>query len=220
MNDEFSQQLSRRDDAVRGYPLAQRDGTALITDAPLGGERDDDDAIDLREYWHILLKRRWVVFWFFVVVVVAAAVITAMMTPMYQAQLTLQIERDTLKVTQFEGVTPTETGWNSNQFYRTQYELLKSRSLAERVVQDLDLDRHPAFKPQPRDDDALDPWQRLVGVVTGAAGEESGGDRMVVLGGPADSSEDFPGEDTDMGSRKVTLGSQKVSTAGTAIARP
>ena len=75
---------------------------------------------------------------------VLALVLTLLMTPMFRASSTLQIERDAIKVVNVEGLTPAESPMDRD-FYQTQYELLQSRSLALRVIQDLKLVRAPQF---------------------------------------------------------------------------
>ena len=64
----------------------------------------------------------------------------------YQATTTIQIERRNLTPLS-NGQNPwLENYWNM-EFYPTQYELLQSRGLAERVVKSLDLMEDPAFNP-------------------------------------------------------------------------
>ena len=74
-------------------------------------------------------------------------VLTLLATPIYRARTMLQIERESVKVLNVEGVTDGETtGAAANDFYQTQYQLLSSQSLAQRVVQDLALTNDPKFK--------------------------------------------------------------------------
>jgi len=98
---------------------------------------------------------------------------TLLMTPIYRATTSLQIERDTIKVVDVEGVTPVE-GPGGNDFYQTQYELLKSRALAQRVASQLDLaegDRLERIAPR-------SPWSALGGLFSrrqdSAAEDDSG----------------------------------------------
>ncbi len=109
-------------------------------------QRDhDDDTIDLRRYWEIIVKRKWTVFTFFLIVVVGVMTATFLMTKVYRAALTLQIDQQDTKVMDIQGVTPNETPAGSKDFYQTQYELLQSRSLAERVIDQLNLGDNPLF---------------------------------------------------------------------------
>ncbi|UXI66400.1 GumC family protein [Tahibacter amnicola] len=93
-----------------------------------------DDPVNLLSYWQILLKRKWVVLSVLATTVVVVLLITLMTPSTYRATATLQIDRDTIKVIQGDGLMPAE-GLGDRDFYQTQYELLKSRTLAERVVE-------------------------------------------------------------------------------------
>lgn len=102
----------------------------------MSAEQEEEDVIDLREYWNVLLRRKWTVIIVMIVLLVGTFIATAMMTPVYRATTVLQIERDTGDVLEYKGVTAEESGWSSD-FYQTQYELLKSRALASRVIDQL-----------------------------------------------------------------------------------
>jgi len=95
---------------------------------------DDEDVLDLRQYWQVIVKRKWLVLGFFAIVMIAVTAGTLLMTPIYRATTVVQIEREAAKVLDFKDAAQTETQ-GDRDFYQTQYELLKSRSLAERVVQ-------------------------------------------------------------------------------------
>jgi len=101
---------------------------------------DDEDAIDLRKYWNVIVHRKWTIIITLIVVVIGALIKTYTTTPTYRAKLLLQIERPSgsRNVLGFEGAK-SESPY-SYDFYATQYELLKSRSLAKRVVDQLGLD--------------------------------------------------------------------------------
>ncbi|NLA66849.1 MAG: polysaccharide biosynthesis tyrosine autokinase [Gammaproteobacteria bacterium] len=112
-------------------------GTALALDL-FNEKRVDEDEIDLLAYWRILVKRRWLVLGVLGTVVALALVATLMMPPVYRATATLQIDRESLQVMQIEGVGTAEGA--APDFLQTQYELLKSRTLAERVANELGID--------------------------------------------------------------------------------
>ncbi|WP_374473710.1 GumC family protein [Arenimonas sp.] len=127
----------------------------------------DSDEIDLLSYWRILVKRRWTVLGAAGIVLVTALVGTLLMTPIYRASTSLQIDRDSIKVVDVEGVTPVE-GAGGNDFFQTQYELLKSRALAERVASQLGLaDGDQLERLAPRS-----PWGALAGLFSGGGEEE------------------------------------------------
>jgi capsular exopolysaccharide synthesis family protein len=111
--------------------LALRPGTTALDlfEEPRG----DAAEIDLMAYWQMLLKRRWLILGITASVLAAALLVTLLTPPVYRATATLQIDRETMQIVLVEGVTSTE-GTSSGDFYQTQYELLKSRALAERVA--------------------------------------------------------------------------------------
>lgn len=123
------------------------------------------DEVDFRAYLRVLIKRRWTVLGAAAIVLLTVFVGTLLMTPIYRASATLQIERDTIKVVDVGAMTPLEGGGDKD-FYQTQYELLKSRSLMQRVVDQIGLAASGELEriTQPK---SL--WSRLAGWFSGAA---------------------------------------------------
>ncbi|MFI4975588.1 MAG: GumC family protein [Caulobacterales bacterium] len=101
--------------------------------------------IDLLEYGRILLKNRWVIAASMVLALAAGAAITWMMQPLYSAQSTVQIDREAAKVVNVQDVTPSDELVSAEEFFQTQYGLLRSRSLAMKVDDALHLSRDDAF---------------------------------------------------------------------------
>jgi capsular exopolysaccharide synthesis family protein len=95
--------------------------------------------IDLAAYWRLALKYRFLIVGCFLGALVVGATVTLLTTPIYTAQATLQIDREAARVLDTEDVTPTENMMGGEEFFQTQYGLLRSRSLAERVVESLGL---------------------------------------------------------------------------------
>ena len=106
-------------------------------------ESEGGDGFDLREYWRILNKRKWVVISVLVACVALGAIYTLMKTPLYTATVRLQIDRNVTKVVEGGNVTPMES--SGLEFLKTQYELLQSRTLAERVATSLRLGDDESF---------------------------------------------------------------------------
>lgn len=120
------------------------------TPARASGAEHDNDEIDLLQYWQIVRDRRWVILGAALAGLLLALALSLLATPIFRASSMLQIERDTIKLFDFQGLQPTESP-NDRDFYQTQYELLKSRSLAQRVIQDLDLTRQPLYRDRVED---------------------------------------------------------------------
>jgi capsular exopolysaccharide synthesis family protein len=109
----------------------------------LGPPRPGNKAIDLLAYWQMLLKRRWLVLGIMASGLALALLVTLLTPPVYRASATLQIDREAMQIVLVEGVTSGEA--SGGDFFQTQYELLKSRALAERVTNKLHLANSPAL---------------------------------------------------------------------------
>ena len=138
--DDGSRLPARLDPAAAQALAPYRSSNTLALE--LQEERRDDDEIDLLAYWRILVKRRWLVLGILTGVVALALLKTLMATPIYRATSVLQLEKAGTQVVQVEGIQPDSDryGWDPD-FLQTQYELLQSRSLAERVADELNLDQ-------------------------------------------------------------------------------
>jgi capsular exopolysaccharide synthesis family protein len=108
-------------------------------------EKGEDD-IELLKLWRSIWNRKVAICAFTGVMVVGAVVVSFSMTPVYRAQVSVMIDAKGAKAISFDPTTTASDG-TSSQYMETQFELLKSRSLAERVVQELNLTRSPQFAP-------------------------------------------------------------------------
>jgi uncharacterized protein involved in exopolysaccharide biosynthesis len=112
-----------------------------------GADAPEESGLDLLHYWRILNKRKWLTLGITGAFVVLGAVRTLMETPLYTATVRLQIDRHVAKVVEGGNVNPVEG--SDFEFLRTQYELLQSRTMAERVASAVKLGNDPDFfKPR------------------------------------------------------------------------
>jgi succinoglycan biosynthesis transport protein ExoP len=99
----------------------------------------------IRRYWRIFYKHRWIVLGI-IAACVSIALIVGMLTQVqYTATVRIQVAREAAKVVDIEQVDEEQSGGTSLEFYQTQYALLKSRSLSEAVVRDLNLANTPLY---------------------------------------------------------------------------
>jgi capsular exopolysaccharide synthesis family protein len=120
--------------------LAQRHAITPHAAAGLAAAERLEHSFNLRDLLRIFLKRKWTILIIFGVFAVFSVVRTYMAQPVYRASTTVQIERFTPRVMDYKEVTPGETDYSDSvDFYTTNYELLKSRTLSERAVEDLGL---------------------------------------------------------------------------------
>lgn len=103
----------------------------------------DEDIIDLRQIYHVLKSHRLPIAGFTLAVTLITILVVFSMTPIYQATTTLQIEQEQAKVVSIEEIYGIEGGGDS--YLNTQFEVLKSRSVLEKVVTSLDLLNNPEF---------------------------------------------------------------------------
>lgn len=98
-------------------------------------------------FWYLglVLKYRWLIAGVSVVALAVGLMLTLTSTPIYRATATIQIDRDAPKVVKSESLLQGREFGDDLRFYQTQYDLIKSRSLAERVAANLDLASAPDF---------------------------------------------------------------------------
>ena len=118
---------------------AARIGPVAAFESPIGSAEPGNTEIDLRDLWRVIVNRRWTIFLITLLFLLIVWATVYLMTPTYRASLTLQIDREDIKVVKIEEVTPVESAGPGLDYYQTQYELLKSRNLAQRVIDKLDL---------------------------------------------------------------------------------
>ncbi len=102
----------------------------------------------LREYIQILWHRKWWILITFAAIFTAAALYTFTRVPIYRTTSTLQITQDNpgSRVSADDKLAMLTGGDSMEKFQQTQYKILQSRSLAERVIKALNLAEHPDFK--------------------------------------------------------------------------
>jgi capsular exopolysaccharide synthesis family protein len=131
---------------------------------PSGGEGSDLSAT-FRQLLHIGLKRKWLILSIALAFTILGSVRSLMKTPLYMATVRIQIDRTTAKIVESTTQTQSTEEDPSNDFMRTQYELLKSRAISERVVSSLGLAEDAGlFKPR---------TSSLLSVITGSGHNET-----------------------------------------------
>lgn len=111
---------------------------------PRTAEAQATNSSPVQQYLRILRRRRWVILSAIGACIIAGLIATLLMTPQYTASATIEISRESSQISGFEGVER-ETSVMDQEFYQTQYGLLRARSLAERVASELGLVDDPDF---------------------------------------------------------------------------
>jgi succinoglycan biosynthesis transport protein ExoP len=135
MSDRQGNEFSRGNQyTIQPYAQSDVPSTYVNYQAP-------EEEVHLRDYLGIILKRKWVVLTFLLSVMVITMTITFAATPLYRSTAVIKIgeaqnSSDPLKILQTS---------QQADYYQTQYEILKSDTLAERVIRKLELDKNPDF---------------------------------------------------------------------------
>ena len=111
------------------------------------GRLMDEEVIDLRQYWRTLMRNKWGIIGLAFIVTVLTVLVVFSMKPVYKATATLLIESQQANVVSIEEVYGLDR--SNSEYYLTQFEIIKSRKLAERVVAKLKLQEHPEFNQEP-----------------------------------------------------------------------
>jgi polysaccharide biosynthesis transport protein len=92
----------------------------------------------LHGYLQLLRKRRWTIISVFLIVVATGLIRTFLQTPIYRATARVMIEPEAPKVLNIQEVNPTGGNYYF-QYQLTQQELIKSRPVIEKAIENLDL---------------------------------------------------------------------------------
>ncbi len=133
---------------------------AIAPNEPRESAAGDDgrELPNLQDYLRILFRFKWGI-----VVLMAACGLIALLraqseTPIYEASALMLIERQAARFVSIEEVYRANQGYDFGEYYQTQYEILRSRPLAERVVDELGL---RAFAPRAVADTGFS-WRKLI----------------------------------------------------------
>jgi succinoglycan biosynthesis transport protein ExoP len=108
-----------------------------------GGQGSD---LNIATLWRIVSEWRWLILGAVAVALAGAIVITFLTTPLYRATAVLEINPPTVEILDQSKMGAKSTA-NDREYLATQYGLLASRSLAQRVAQELNLPGNADFVP-------------------------------------------------------------------------
>lgn len=128
------------------FGRATRDQTiGGLLDPMSGTEGLDETFANYRRFWASVVKAWRLILAIVTVAILLGILATILMTPIYRATTSIQIEREAAKVLNIEDVQPVEQAGETDRFIQTQIELLQSRSLASRVGRSLNLFANDEF---------------------------------------------------------------------------
>lgn len=99
----------------------------------------------LEQYWQAAVRHRIAIGAIVAVCIALGIIVTLLMTPYFTSTSRIEISRGQDKVTNVEGVASMDNAFQDQEFYETQYSLLESRSLMERVARAKNLASNEEF---------------------------------------------------------------------------
>jgi capsular exopolysaccharide synthesis family protein len=113
------------------------------------------ESLDLVRYWRAIARNKWRILALVVLVGLLATLYAYSLTPIFRATATLMVEGSRIKgkgLSEDDAYVTYEG--SSRDYYLTQFEIIKSRAFAERLVRVMGLTKHPEFSPR----EAPKPW--------------------------------------------------------------
>lgn len=147
MTSKISVTPGDRDERNRSdFAGASQDGSGASV---YGSPTEKDVEINLATIWRVINEWRWLILSTLAAGITIAVVVTLLTTPIFKSTATLEINPPSVEVIEQSSTAP--TAQYDRAYLATQFGLLESRSLAERVAQDLNLASNEAFVPQEAD---------------------------------------------------------------------
>lgn len=105
----------------------------------------DEEIIDLRQYWQVIVRHKVSIIGLTFLITLLTALIVFSMDPIYRSTATVMIQSNDAKVVSIEQVYGLDGG--NTEFYQTQFEILRSRALAEKIIEKFNLRHHAEYAP-------------------------------------------------------------------------
>lgn len=103
----------------------------------------EDNQANILHYWHLVRSRLWALIALAIVVTVLAGVLVNAMTPVYKATATMLLEPEQAKAVSMEDMFAVNS--RDVTYFNTQAAIIYSRSMLEKVIDELDMARAPAL---------------------------------------------------------------------------
>ncbi|MBL4637472.1 MAG: polysaccharide biosynthesis tyrosine autokinase [Kofleriaceae bacterium] len=121
-------------------------------DTDFAREDEEEGGIDIRHFVDIVLKRKWLVMAAMAVGITLAVLYTMRQTPLYKATASVEVNPQAPQVFGRDQQEVVQLGsgnyWSSQEYYNTQLEILRSRSLARITVLQHDLHNDTRLVPE------------------------------------------------------------------------
>jgi capsular exopolysaccharide synthesis family protein len=159
-------------------PVPEPDGSWVIDryspDArisPVTGAPSESGGLDLASLLRTISNWRWLILGAIALGLLGAIIVTLLTTPMYRSWVTLEVNPPTVEIMDEQQRERSSSGVTNWDYVVTQVGLLRSRSIAERAAQDLNLPNNKAFVGE--GGDAASRLDRATSLVAGGLNVEA-----------------------------------------------
>jgi exopolysaccharide transport family protein len=125
---------------------------------------EEQDEINLQDYLRVLVKRRWIILTSVAIIFFSTLVYCLTVVPTYKGTTRILIERDNGKTMSLQEAFSVDTA--GTDYYQTQYEIIKSRTVAKMVLDTMGSELEQLLIP-PADDSLLSSITHLPGNILG-----------------------------------------------------
>src|SRR6185369_14169262 len=119
-------------------------------------QQPEIEQLDLVRYWRAISRNKWRILALMVLVGLIATLYAYSLPPVYRATATVIVEGSRGKTVSQEELYISYT-CSTRDYYLTQFEIIRSREFAERLVRVMGLTKHPEFDPNK----APKPWYQM-----------------------------------------------------------
>ncbi len=173
MSNDFSRLPGNpRSDMTGIVPIHERNPGNMLYPSELGYyEEPADEGFDFRSAIGVVLSRKFLIAAITIMGVLISAVLTLRVTPLYSSTATIEIQQQEVQIIEGTNVGPDLVA--DSAYMETQYRLIRSRAIAERVAEDLGLVNDPRY---------ASPNLPMDVRLKQAAGQVAGGTRVSPIG--------------------------------------
>src|ERR1700747_1398343 len=105
---------------------------------PLKVSTPPETKLHFLDYWRIIRIRKTVILAVFLLVVITATIVTFILPEAFSSKARIKVERDGTDVPRVTG-QPSMTGIYDPYFIQTEFEVIQSEKILDRVIERLDL---------------------------------------------------------------------------------
>ncbi len=113
---------------------------------PISNQSNDEDTIDLHEYWLIIRRNKWGIMGLSFTIALLTIVVVFSLNPIYKGTTTIILETQQIKAVSIEEVYGLDSG--NMEYFNSQVGIIESRNIAQRVIEKLKLNTNKEFDPR------------------------------------------------------------------------